>query len=130
MRFLKLAGHGIKTHKHLGSLTPTKKNCTFLRTNTIASKFLELVTENIEALAVIFAETMLFNGAAVFGGAVPFVGMPAIMGEFLMELPHKFVAVSFGQHTRSRNGCVLAIALYDALMGDGAIRFKPVAIDQ
>ena len=67
---------------------------------------------------------------AVGHGGVTFVLFPVVVRIFQVHFFHVFVAVGFGKHRSGSNGKILAVALDDALVGNGFIRDEPLAVDK
>lgn len=73
---------------------------------------------------------MFFQCFSVGGSAVAFVAVPSVLWEFLMEMKHVFVAVSFGQDAGGGDGGEFSVPFDDALVADFWVGFETVAIDQ
>lgn len=70
-----------------------------------------------------------FYGSPVMGGWVSLVVVPSILRMGLVLFQHVCITVCLCQHRRRRDGQILAITFYDALMGDKPVRNEAVAVN-
>lgn len=79
---------------------------------------------------MVFTESELQYGFAVFAGTVSFVAVPGIVGKFFVQLAHVVIPPGFGKDAGGGDGCIGGVALDDAAVGGAAVFYKPIAIDE
>ena len=92
------------------------------------SEKLQLRGFYIKAFAMVFAQSELLNCLAVFFSGVAFVGIPAVVRKFLVQLPHVIIAICLREYARGGNGRIFRVSFNDTLVTQLLVSIKPIAI--
>ena len=68
-------------------------------------------------------------GLAMVASGIPLVFIPTVLRVKVVQLHHIIVAIGLCQHRSGCNGEILAVALYNTVIGNIAIGLKTVSID-
>jgi len=85
---------------------------------------------DVEAFSVIFTESELLDGGAVFTGAIAFIAVPAIVGEFFVQLAHIIIPHGLGQDAGGGDGCIGGVTLDDAAVSGASVFYESIAVDE
>jgi len=79
---------------------------------------------------VVFTKAVFFDGITMFPGAIAFIGFPAILGEFIMELTHVFIPPGLCKDAGGCNRGEDGVSPDDATVRGTPVADEAVPVDQ
>jgi hypothetical protein len=85
---------------------------------------------DVKAFPVVFTQAVFFDGVAMFPGAISFITIPAIVGEFGMKPAHVFIAPGLGKDACCGNRGENGISLHDTTMRGTPVADETITVDE